>query len=485
MNAEDRKFGEYELLEKIAAGGMAEVFRARRSRASGFEKILVIKRILSHLAEDQEFIDLFVDEARIAVHLRDANIVQIFDLGERDGQYFIAMEYVEGLDLSRLLSRSTPQRRFPIKLALLICAEVLKGLQFAHNCVDDSGKAMNIVHCDISPQNILISYAGEVKLTDFGISRAAFQHESQHQVIRGKYAYMAPEQVMGGVLDARTDLFALTIVLFEMLTGYRLFKTKDRNKTLMKVRKAEVPSPRSYRAEISLELEQFLLKGLARYPKDRFQSAEEMLIALGEIISNEGLQSTNQSLAEFIKEVGIGGQSPNVTLIAQKRNLPASSVVILAAEAIHPPRNQNAPRAALADLIQDWESYIIQSGGEVWERYEGSLLAVWVAKTGLGNAVRRSANVSKKMFRAAKGYGYQPGIGISPGVARISSETKRPSEGWELEGPFYLSRWMMNFSVHRGRILITQVYARQLSQNVSLLGRMALQPNQYINIYEI
>ena len=146
MNSEDRKFGEYELLEKIAAGGMAEVFRARRSRASGFEKILVIKRILSHLAEDQEFIDLFVDDARIAVHLRDANIVQIFDLGERDGQYFIAMEYVEGLDLSRLLSRSTPQRRFPIKLALLICAEVLKGLQFAHNCIDDEGKAMNIVH---------------------------------------------------------------------------------------------------------------------------------------------------------------------------------------------------------------------------------------------------------------------------------------------------------------------------------------------------
>ena len=485
MDESDRKLGEYELLEKIAAGGMAEVFRARRSRTSGFEKILVIKRILSHLSEDSEFINLFVDEARIAVRLRDANIVQIFELGERDGQYFMAMEYVEGLDLSRLLTRSSQQRRFPIKLALLICAEVLKGLQFAHNCTNDNGEPMNIVHCDISPQNILISYAGEVKLTDFGISRAAFQHEDQHQIIRGKYAYMAPEQVMGGVLDARTDLFALTIVLFEMLTGYRLFKTNDRQKTLLKVRKAEVPSARSYRPEISESLEKLLFKGLARFPKDRFQNAEEMLIALGEVISQEGLQSTNQNLSEFIKEVGIGSGSPNVTLVAHKKTLPPSSVVILSAEAIHPPRNQNAPRAALSDLIQVWEALVIKSGGEVWERYDGSLLAVWVAKTGLGNAVRRSANVSRRMYNAAKECGYQPGIGISPGVARISSETKRPNEGWELEGPFYLARWMMNFSVHRGRILITQVFARQLSQNVQLLGRMALQSNQYINIYEI
>lgn len=485
VNEIDRRLGEYELLEKIASGGMAEVFRARRSRSSGFEKILVIKRILNHLAEDSEFIQLFIDEARIAVHLRDANIVQIFDFGERDGQYYMAMEYVEGLDLSRLLTRSSPQRRFPIKLALLICAEVLKGLQFAHNCCNEDGKDMNIVHCDISPQNILISYAGEVKLTDFGISRAAFQHEEQHQVIRGKYAYMAPEQVMGGVLDQRTDLFALSIVLFEMLTGYRLFKTKDRNKTLLKVRKAEVPSPRSYRPEISEELERLLYKGLARYPKDRFQTAEEMLIALGEVISKEGLQSTNQNLSEFIKEVGIGGASPNVTLVAQKKTLPPSSVVILSAEAIHPPRHQNAPRAALSDLIQVWEELVIKSGGEVWERYDGSLLAVWVAKTGLGNAVRRAANVSKRMYHAARECGYQPGIGIAPGVARISSETKRPAEGWELEGPFYLARWMMNFSVHRGRILITQVFARQLSQNVQLIGRMALQTNHNINIYEI
>ena len=151
-------FGEYELLEKIAAGGMAEVYRARKRSLEGFEKILVIKKILDHLAKDKEFITLFIDEARIAVQLRDANIVQVFDHGERDGQYFMAMEYVQGLDLSRLLARTASVEPFPVHLALLICAEALKGLQFAHSCSDDEGRPMNIVHCDVSPQNILISF---------------------------------------------------------------------------------------------------------------------------------------------------------------------------------------------------------------------------------------------------------------------------------------------------------------------------------------
>ena len=246
---EIEQFGKYELIEKIATGGMAEVYRARSRGVAGFEKILVIKKILPHLARDREFRELFIDEARIAVQLIHVNIVQVFDLGEIDENYFMAMEFVQGLDLSRLLSRARSIGPFPIPLALFIISEVLKALQFAHHRSDEEGKFLNIVHCDISPQNILISSSGEVKLTDFGISRAAFQLEEQHQVIRGKYAYMAPEQVEGKALDGRTDLFALTIVLFESLTGRRLFKAKERNETLARVRRAEVPSPRAYRPE--------------------------------------------------------------------------------------------------------------------------------------------------------------------------------------------------------------------------------------------
>jgi serine/threonine protein kinase len=187
------QFGKYQLLEKIATGGMAEVYRARAFGTAGFEKILVIKKVLDHMTEDTEFIEMFIDEARIAVQLAHVNIVQVFDLGEVDGQYFMAMEYVHGLDLSRLLTRARNLGSYPIPLALFVISEALKGLQFAHERVDEDGKPLNIVHCDVSPQNILISYAGEVKIHDFGIARAAFQADTKHRVVRGKYAYMSPE----------------------------------------------------------------------------------------------------------------------------------------------------------------------------------------------------------------------------------------------------------------------------------------------------
>ena len=212
MSSEPQQFGDYHLLEKIATGGMAEVWRARAYGLAGFEKILVIKRVLGSLASDEEFIRLFIDEARIAVQLLHVNIVQVFDLGEVDGTYYMAMEYVHGLDLARLVSRARNHSPFPVPLALFVIAEVLKALQFAHARRDESGNPLRIVHCDISPQNMLISYAGEVKITDFGISRAAFQASGLHDVIRGKYAYMSPEQVDGAVLDGRSDLFSLGIV---------------------------------------------------------------------------------------------------------------------------------------------------------------------------------------------------------------------------------------------------------------------------------
>ena len=222
------QFGDYHLLEKIATGGMAEVWRARSYGLAGFEKILVIKKVLDGLAKDEEFIRLFIDEARISVQLLHVNIVQVFDLNQVDGTYYMAMEYVHGMDLARLVGRSRHHSPFPVELALFVAVEVLKALQFAHARTDDDGNPLKIVHCDISPQNVLISFSGEVKITDFGISRAAFQAKGLHEVVRGKYAYMSPEQVDGLELDGRSDLFSLGILLFELLTGRRLFKGKNR-----------------------------------------------------------------------------------------------------------------------------------------------------------------------------------------------------------------------------------------------------------------
>jgi serine/threonine protein kinase len=480
-------FGKYELIEKIASGGMAEVYRARSRGLAGFEKILVIKKILPHLAKDKEFVDLFIDEARIAVRLLHVNIVQVFDLGEIDGQYFMAMEYVQGMDLSRVLARSRNLGPFPIPLALFITAEVLKALQFAHQRTDENGRFLNIVHCDISPQNILISFAGEVKLTDFGISKAAFQMEEQQQVIRGKYAYMSPEQVDGKTLDGRTDIFSLTIVLYEALTGRRLFKSKDRHETLARVRKAEVPSPRLYRPEISEILEGLLYKGLARKQKDRVLSAEAFLEELSNLMIKEGYRATNNDLSAYLKEVDDTSKPGQraVPIDRPIRNLPPTSVVVLSAEGYPSLLSSASPKLSLTDLTEVWKGKVAEYGGQVWEQGSGSLLCVWISHSGLTDSVRRALKAAMKISQIAKEAGFAPSIGISPGVARISAETQRPTSGWELAGPFYLARWMMNLSAHRGRVLLTEVAARQVDLGTTLLGRIPIQNSRYINLYEL
>ena len=484
------RFGKYELIEKIAAGGMAEVYRARSRGAAGFEKILVIKKILPHLANDKEFQGLFIDEARIAVQLVHVNIVQVFDLGEIDGQYFMAMEFVNGLDLSRLLSKARTIGEFPIPYALFLISEVLKALQFAHHRRDDKGKLLNIVHCDISPQNILVSYSGEVKLTDFGISRAAFQMEEQHQVIRGKYAYMAPEQVEGKILNGQTDVFALSIVLFEMLTGRRLFKAKDRTETLMRVRRADIPSLQQFRPEISEALEKVVRKGLARDVKDRYQTAGEMLEALSTIMMEENHRATSNDLAAFIREV-IDFEQHGGTLMTgshlsgRAKDLLPETVVVCAAEVVIPPRSLATPKLSSSELMNSWSNIIKKSKGEIWERNDGSLVAIWKAQDSLEATCKRVVSCAQTLRQQSKNAQYRSSIGIAPGVARLSSETQRPGEGWELAGPFYMARWMMNLSAHRSRMLMTEVVAKSLDEGLKPLARIAVNNERSISLYEL
>ena len=483
-------FGKYQLLEKIATGGMAEVYRARAFGTAGFEKILVIKKVLPSLAEDSEFVQMFEDEARIAVHLQHVNIVQVFDLGKVEGQYFMAMEYVHGLDLSRLLTRARSVGRFPIALALFTIKEALKGLQFAHSRTDDAGAALEIVHCDVSPQNLLISYSGEVKVHDFGIARAAFQADVSNRVVRGKYAYMSPEQVEGKALDGRSDLFSLGIVLYETLTSRRLFKAKNRDETLARVRRAEVPSPRSYRPEISDDLEGFLLKVLSRDVSDRYQTAEEMGQALTRLMIQEGHRATNNDLAAYLKEVidtaaaAARGEVP-AERARKGRGQAPSSVVVLALEASPPPRTVAAPRATLGALTREWVELIADAGGSVWERGEGSLVVVWVAPDGFKDTIVGAMGAAHTLRRLTEDAGYRLSVGMAPGVVRISPETQRPDSGWELAGPFYLARWLMNLSAHRGRILLTEVGAKHIEAESHLLGRIPIQGNRYINLYEV
>lgn len=484
-------FGKYELLEKIASGGMAEVFRARARGIAGFEKILVIKKLAERLASNREFTELFIDEARIAVQLQHPNIVQVFELDRVGDEYYMAMEYVQGLDLARLLLRGRVLGPFPVPLALFIGAEVLKALQFAHGRKDEGGRPLYIVHCDVSPQNVLVSSSGEVKLTDFGISRAAFQASSKHEVVRGKHAYMSPEQVEGKPLDVRTDLFSLGVVLYEALTGRRLFKARTKDETLDRVRRAEVPSPRAYRPELSEDLEWLLLKALARSPEDRFQTASEMLDELSAILVREGHRATNHELAAYVKEASEAGQDTrNATQsparpAASGRAVPPAVLVVLSVEASPPPRALATPKTSLSELARAWEGIIAPAGGEIWERGDGSMLVAWHAAGGLKEAVRRAVHASEALQKVTHTVGYRLCAGVAPGIARLHPDTRRPPAGWELSGPFYLARWMMNLSAHRGRVLLTEVGARNIDLRTSLLGRIPIQGSRSINLFEL
>lgn len=296
-------FGRYLLLERISVGGMAEVFKAKAFGIGGFEKIVAIKRILPTIAEDKQFIEMFIDEAKIVGQLNHANICQVFELGKIGDSHFIAMEFIWGKDLLQIQNRFRKLRQImPIPMAAYIMSKVLEGLDYAHKKTDDQGRPLNIIHRDVSPQNILISYEGAIKLIDFGIAKAAYrQTRTQAGILKGKFGYMSPEQVRGLPIDHRSDIFAAGTVLYELITGEKLFYGESDFSTLEKVRKAEVIPPSRLNSKIPKELEEIVMKALAREPEDRWQWASEMQEALHYLLINMKPIFTAQKLSEWMK----------------------------------------------------------------------------------------------------------------------------------------------------------------------------------------
>jgi len=271
-----QKFGKYVLLRRIATGGMAEIFQAKTAGAEGFEKDIVIKRILPHFSEDEAFVKMFIDEASLTAKLQHSNIVQIFDFDLADGAYYIAMEYIEGEDLSTVLKDGhTAGRPLSVAQCVWVTMELAKGLHYAH-VKEHKGKPLNIIHRDISPHNAMIAYNGEVKLMDFGIAKAAERStKTQAGTVKGKVAYMSPEQARGKNLDPRSDLFALATVLWEMLTFKRLFLRDSDFETLTAVLKEPVAPPSRYRQGIDQELDDIILTALEKDREQRQKSVEE------------------------------------------------------------------------------------------------------------------------------------------------------------------------------------------------------------------
>ncbi len=303
--SEPTRFGKYVLLEKLAVGGMAQLYRAKITGIQGFEKLIAFKTILPHLTSEKELLSSFIDEAKLAALLHHQNIVQIYDFGSLEDSYFIAMEFLFGKDLRHIFSKSHEKNLLlSNEHALYITTRICSGLDYAHTLKDFQGKPLNIVHRDISPQNIFVTYEGEVKILDFGIAKAASQSTiTQFGMIKGKIAYMSPEQASGRTIDHRSDIFSTGIILYEMVTGKRMFTGTDTLQILAKVSRAEFEPPEVAHSGLPPKVYKILNKALMKEPEDRYQSCGEMLADLEECMFQLSLRPTARGLSQYMKEL--------------------------------------------------------------------------------------------------------------------------------------------------------------------------------------
>jgi serine/threonine protein kinase len=301
----ERQFGPYKLIRQIAVGGMAEIHLAKTAGIAGFEKYVALKMIHPNFAEDDQFIQMLVDEAKIAVQLTHGNIAQTFDLGRVGETYYITMEYVDGADLYKILRRASEQDlEMPLDVCAFVGKEISSALDHAHRKRDHTGKSLGIVHRDVSPQNVLLSYSGEVKLVDFGIAKATMKaRQTAVGVIKGKYYYMSPEQAWGDPIDYRSDIFSAGIVLYEMITGQMLYLEEDLHKLLEMARSADIAPPSKLRRGVPPQLERIVMHALAKVPGERYQSASDFATDLERFLHAYSPVFTASKLSTLLRQV--------------------------------------------------------------------------------------------------------------------------------------------------------------------------------------
>ncbi|HKQ68074.1 MAG TPA: serine/threonine-protein kinase, partial [Polyangiaceae bacterium] len=301
------RLGPYELLQKLATGGMAEIYIARRDGPHGFSKRIALKRILPQLAADPEFVAMFIDEARLTAHLAHPNLVQVFDFGEEGSELYMAMELVEGTTSAKVVrAAATRGEPVPVEVALNIALSVGRGLAHAHETCDEEGRPLGLVHRDVSPGNILISRSGAVKLGDFGIARAAeFDRRTDQGQLKGKLGYMSPEQVTGRELDAKSDQFTAAIVLAELLTARPLFSGPREMDVLVKIRDADLSILDRYGRHIPADVMSVLRRALSRRQQERFPTTSAYVDALDEVIRHRRLDARPAVLVEWLHKVGL------------------------------------------------------------------------------------------------------------------------------------------------------------------------------------
>jgi serine/threonine protein kinase len=341
-------FGRFELLARLRTGGMAELFRARELSPSS--RIVALKRILPSFTDEADYVAMFIDEARLGMRLKHSGIVEAFELGQVEDELYIALEYVHGEDVGALLRRARERHEpLPVEVACRIALDVCAALDYAHELCDDNGAALGIVHRDVSPQNLLVAYDGEVKLIDFGIAKSSEQlMRTQAGLLKGKHGYLSPEQAQGQPVDRRSDLFSLGVCLYEMLSAERLFQGSSDFSTIVKVRKAEIPALRERNASVPEGLAAIVHRALAREPADRFESAAAMASALDDFVADRAERCDRARLAQFMRESFPDGLSGSATEPAAEDPRDPSTGLLDAFDDVRPP----SALSALAALEQ-------------------------------------------------------------------------------------------------------------------------------------
>ena len=340
------RIGRYELCFELASGGMASVYLARAEGSPGFEKLVALKRIHPHLANEKGYVEMFLDEARIASRITHANVCSVFDFGEADGEYFIAMEYLVGEPLSRVQRRvlaNAEQRSsalLPARMARII-ADACEGLHAAHELKDANGESLNVVHRDVSADNLFITYDGATQIVDFGIAHARQRlHQTEAGQVKGTFPYMAPEQMTAAVVDRRVDVWALGAVLWELLALRRLFLRDTDVNTMYAVLSSEIKPPSHYRPEVSPELDAIVLRALQRNPDDRWQSAREMGRALQRALAHQEELVGPAELADWMRDLFPDGEERKRRVMEIARTSNAFGL----ADAPHRAANQSGKR---------------------------------------------------------------------------------------------------------------------------------------------
>ena len=344
--ATPEKIGRYQLCFELASGGMASVYLARAEGAPGFEKLVALKRIHPHLADEKDYVEMFLDEARIVSRMKLANVCSVFDFGEADGEYFIAMEYLVGEPLSRVHRRvvaNAEQRSSPLLAARMarVIAQACEGLHAAHELQDADGESLHVVHRDVSAENLFVAYDGATQVVDFGIAHARQRvHHTGAGQVKGTFPYMAPEQMTAAVVDRRVDVWALGAVLWELLTLRRLFLRDTDVNTMYAVLSGEIRPPSDYRSEIPVELDEIVLKALQRSPDERWQSAREMGKALRRFLANQEELVGPAEIADWMEELFPNGESRKRQLMEIARTSDAS----IESDPPHRPQDESGRR---------------------------------------------------------------------------------------------------------------------------------------------